>query len=68
MPRFGWISGDELLEAAKIYGKSSHGRHLAAVAEDRFQELHEEKGKRGEATIIMTGGAGLSLNFIFHMP
>lgn len=34
--RFGWISTEELLESAKLYGKSPYGRHLRQVAEDRF--------------------------------
>ena len=37
--RFGWISGDELLEAAEIYGKSPYGRHLRQGAEDRFKSF-----------------------------
>lgn len=67
--RFGWISGDELLEGAEIYGKSSLRPPSAAGRGGSFQELHEEKGKRGrEVTIIVTGGAGfIGSNFIFHM-
>ncbi len=34
--RFGWISTEELLESAELYGKSPYGRHLRQVAEDRF--------------------------------
>ena len=33
----GWISRDELLEAAKRYGKSSYGEHLKAVLEGRVR-------------------------------
>ena len=32
----GWISKDELLESAELYGKSPYGEHLKRVAEDRF--------------------------------
>ena len=46
--RFGWISGDELLEAAKIYGKSPYGRHLRQVAEDRFKSFMKKKESGGE--------------------
>lgn len=31
-----WISKEELLASAKIYGKSSYGEHLKKVAEDRM--------------------------------
>ena len=31
-----WISEEELLESAKLYGKSQYGEHLKRVAEDRF--------------------------------
>ena len=34
--RFGWISHQELLESAELYGKSPYGRHLRQVANDRF--------------------------------
>lgn len=37
--RFGWISTEELLESAKMYGKSPYGRHLTRVAEDRVKHL-----------------------------
>ena len=46
--RFGWISGDELLEAAEIYGKSPYGRHLRQVAEDRFKSFMKKKESGGE--------------------
>lgn len=32
----GWISKEQLLESAEIYGKSPYGEHLRRVAEDRF--------------------------------
>ena len=32
----GWISKDELLRSAELYGKSSYGAHLRAVADDRI--------------------------------
>ncbi len=37
--RFGWISTEELLESAKLYGKSPYGQHLTRVAEDRVKHL-----------------------------
>ena len=37
--RFGWISTEELLESAKLYGKSPYGQHLTRVAEDRVRHL-----------------------------
>lgn len=32
----GWISKEQLLESAKLYGKSPYGEHLKVVAEGRF--------------------------------
>ena len=37
--RFGWISTAELLESAKLYGKSPYGQHLVRVSEDRIKHL-----------------------------
>lgn len=37
--RFGWITGEELLESAALYGKSPYGRHLRQVAEDKFRSF-----------------------------
>jgi len=37
--RSGWISTEELLESAKMYGKSPYGQHLTRVAEDRIRHL-----------------------------
>jgi len=37
--RFGWITTEELLESAKLYGKSPYGQHLTRVAEDRVKHL-----------------------------
>lgn len=37
--RFGWITTDELLESAKLYGKSPYGRHLLQVAEDKLKSF-----------------------------
>ena len=37
--RFGWINTEELLESAKLYGKSPYGQHLTRVAEDRVRHL-----------------------------
>ena len=34
--RFGWITTEELLESAKLYGKSPYGQHLTRVAEDKL--------------------------------
>ena len=35
--RFGWINTEELLESAKLYGKSPYGSHLKAVAEGKVR-------------------------------
>ena len=35
--RKGWISKDELLEAAKVYGKSPYGEHLRNVADGNIK-------------------------------
>ena len=37
--RCGWISNAELLESAKLYGKSPYGQHLTRVAEDSVKHL-----------------------------
>lgn len=37
--RFGWITTEELLESAGMYGKSPYGQHLTRVAEDRIKHL-----------------------------
>ena len=37
--RFGWITTEELLESAKLYGKSPYGRHLTRVAEAHVRIL-----------------------------
>ena len=34
--RNGWISREELLEVAKLYGKSNYGKHLKQVAEGKI--------------------------------
>ena len=34
--RFGWITVEQLLESAKMYGKSPYGQHLVRVSEDRI--------------------------------
>ena len=34
--RFGWISIQELLESAALYGKSPYGHHLRQVADEKF--------------------------------
>ncbi len=35
--RYGMINKEQLLEAAKKYGKSNYGKHLLAVAEGRMR-------------------------------
>ena len=37
--RSGWITTEQLLESAQIYGKSPYGEHLRRVAEDRIKHL-----------------------------
>lgn len=37
----GWINKEELLEAAKAYGKSPYGEHLCRVAEDKLRLIHK---------------------------
>ena len=37
--RFGWITKEELLESAALYGKSPYGQHLTRVAEDQVKQL-----------------------------
>jgi len=37
--RSGWITREELLESAKLYGKSPYGQHLNRVAEDITRHL-----------------------------
>lgn len=39
--RFGWISSQELLTSAELYGKSPYGHHLRQVAEDRFRSFRK---------------------------
>ena len=34
--RFGWITVDELIESAELYGKSPYGEHLRRVAKDFY--------------------------------
>ena len=41
--RFGWISTQELLESAEVYGKSPYGHHLRQVAEDKFVSFKVNK-------------------------
>ena len=42
--RVGWISTEELLESAKLYGKSPYGQHLTRVAEVQIKHLkYKEK-------------------------
>jgi len=37
--RSGWITTEQLLESAKLYGKSPYGKHLHRVAEDQVKHL-----------------------------
>ena len=37
--RSGWITTEQLLESAALYGKSPYGKHLNRVAEDRIKHL-----------------------------
>ena len=37
--RFGWITTEQLLESAKMYGKSPYGQHLTRVAADKIRHL-----------------------------
>lgn len=41
--RFGWISTEELLASAKLYGKSPYGLHLQRVAEDKFLSFKKNR-------------------------
>ena len=43
--RFGWISTQELLESAALYGKSPYGHHLRQVAEEKFVSFKVRKQK-----------------------
>lgn len=40
--RFGWITQQQLLESAEVYGKSPYGHHLRQVAEDRFKSFRQK--------------------------
>lgn len=37
--RFGWITTEQLMESAELYGKSPYGEHLRRVAGDRVKHL-----------------------------
>lgn len=37
--RSGWITTEQLMESAQMYGKSPYGEHLRRVAEDRIKHL-----------------------------
>ena len=41
--RFGWISTEQLLQSADLYGKSPYGRHLRQVAEDKFKSFKKNR-------------------------
>ena len=43
--RFGWITTEELLDSAELYGKSPYGRHLRQVAEDKFKSFKKTVSK-----------------------
>ena len=37
--RSGWITTEQLLESARLYGKSPYGQHLTRVAQDKVKHL-----------------------------
>ena len=37
--RFGWITTEQMMESAKLYGKSPYGQHLIRVTEDRIKHM-----------------------------
>ncbi len=39
--RFGWVSRQQLLDSAELYGKSPYGRHLRQVADDKFKSFRQ---------------------------
>ena len=41
--RFGWISTEELLRSAEVYGKSPYGHHLRQVAQDKFKSFRKNE-------------------------
>lgn len=41
--RFGWITTEELLRSAEVYGKSPYGHHLRQVAEDKFKSFRQKR-------------------------
>ena len=43
--RFGWISTQQLLESADLYGKSPYGHHLRQVAEEKFVSFRVRQQK-----------------------
>lgn len=40
--RFGWITTEELLQSAEVYGKSPYGHHLRQVAQDKFKSFRQK--------------------------
>lgn len=40
--RFGWITQQELLQWAEVYGKSPYGHHLRQVAGDKFKSFRQK--------------------------
>jgi len=42
----GWITREQLLEAAATYGKSPYGQHLNQVANDPLRLLHKYEGEK----------------------
>lgn len=40
--RFGWITTEELLRSAEVYGKSPYGHHLRQVAQDKFKSFRQK--------------------------
>ncbi len=41
--RFGWITTQQLLESAEVYGKSPYGRHLRQVAQDKLKSYARKR-------------------------
>lgn len=43
--RFGWITAEQLLESAEMYGNAPYGRHLRQVAQDKFKSFVKNRTK-----------------------
>lgn len=44
--RYGWISKEELLSSAELYGESPYGKHLRAVADGKVISLQSQQGEK----------------------